>query len=218
MELNGGFSTLLVIASGICWSIVYIESVRRGFKEKTYCMPLFALGLNIVWEGMYAYIDLAIHHSTVQGIANACWFILDIFILITWFRFGKEEFKTETEQKWFIPWTILALATCIVVQVLFVVEFGDVEGEKYSAYLQNIIMSIAFLYMLNDRRSSRGQSMVIAVCKWIGTLTPTIFGAMEGNNFILVTGIICFIFDLIYIIALHKVQKDEAAGTVKTAA
>ena len=44
--------------------------------------------------------------------------------------------------------------------------------------------------------------MTIAVCKCIGTLTPTIYDTLEGNWFILVTGIICFVFDVIYIFAL----------------
>lgn len=49
--------------------------------------------------------------------------------------------------------------------------------------------------------------MTIAVCKCIGTLTPTIYGTLEGNWFILVTGIICFVFDVIYILALTAVSK-----------
>lgn len=201
---------LLIIASGVCWSIVYIASIRTGFKQKTYCMPLFALGLNIVWEGMYAFIDLFVRNSFgAQAIANTCWFLLDIFILVTWFKFGKEEFKSETEKKWFIPWTLIVLLSCIALQVLFAAEFGIAEGEKYSAYIQNVAMSVAYLYMLNRRRSSKGQNMTIAICKCIGTLTPTIYGTMEGNMFILVTGGICFVLDLLYIYFLHDVQKKE---------
>lgn len=49
--------------------------------------------------------------------------------------------------------------------------------------------------------------MTIAVCKCIGTLTPTIYGTPEGNWFIPVTGIICFVFDVIYIFALTAVSK-----------
>ena len=117
--MNNIIANLLVIASGICWSIVYIASIRTGFKQKTYCMPLFALGLNIVWEGMYAYIDLFLHGSVVQGVANTCWFLLDIVILVTWFKFAKEEFEGETAKKWFIPWTLIVLASCIALQALF---------------------------------------------------------------------------------------------------
>ena len=45
---------VLVGISGICWTIVYIELIRNGFKDKACGMPLFALGLNIVWEFLYS--------------------------------------------------------------------------------------------------------------------------------------------------------------------
>lgn len=201
---------VLIVISGICWSAVYIDSIRTGFKQKTYCMPLFALGLNIAWEGIYAYTDLFIRKEIgAQALANTIWFLLDIFIIITFIKFGKKEIQSEERRKWFIPWTVLVFASCLVIQILFIAEFGDVEGEKYSAYLQNITMSVAYLYMLDRRESSKGQTMIIAVCKCIGTLTPTILGTMEGNKFILVTGIICFIFDVLYIYFLYSVKQKE---------
>lgn len=201
---------LLIVASGVCWSLVYVDSIRTGFKQKTYCMPLFALGLNIAWEGIYAYTDLFVRATvSAQAIANTVWFLLDIFIVITYFKYGREEARGELGKKSFIPWPVLVLACCIVLQLLFIAEFGDVAGEKYSAYLQNIAMSVAYLYMLNRRKSSRGQTMTIAVSKCIGTLTPTIYGTIEGNRFILVTGVICFVFDVIYIFCLHGVKKKE---------
>ena len=209
--------TICIVISGICWSTVYVDSIRTGFKQKTYCMPLFALGLNIAWEAIYAYTDLFIRKEIgAQAIANTAWFLLDIFLVITWFKYGKEEMNGELGKKCFIPWTILVLVSCFVLQILFIVEFGDVEGEKYSAFLQNIAMSITYLYMLNSRKSSKGQTMTIAICKCIGTLTPTIYGTLEGNIFILVTGIICFIFDIVYIFFLYKtIQKEKETFTEK---
>jgi hypothetical protein len=41
----------LTVLIGIAWMIVYIDSIRVGFKQKTYAMPIAALGLNIAWEG-----------------------------------------------------------------------------------------------------------------------------------------------------------------------
>ena len=202
-----GFITLLIVTSGICWSIVYIESIRIGFQQKTYAMPLFALGLNIVWEGLYAFTDIFIRQSIgAQAIANACWFVLDCVIVYTYFKFGKSECRTETERRFFVPWSLLAFAACLVLQLLFYYWFGNVEGEKYAAYLQNVAMSLLYLSMLKERKSDKGQSMIIAVCKCIGTLTPTIFGTIEGNWFITVTGIICFVYDVIYIVALNQVK------------
>lgn len=208
---------ILIAISGICWSIVYIDSIRIGFKQKTYCMPLFALGLNIAWEGIYAYTDLFIRNNIgVQAIANTIWFLLDFFIVVTFIKFGKDELESELEKKWFIPWTLLVMVCCFIIQILFIVEFGNIEGEKYSAYLQNIAMSIAYIYMLNRRKSSKGQTITIAVCKCIGTVTPTIYGALEGNIFIVVTGIICFIFDIIYIYFLSQVKQKEKYALLTT--
>ncbi|MGM9538798.1 MAG: hypothetical protein ACI3VN_10755 [Candidatus Onthomonas sp.] len=201
---------LLIAASGICWSVVYIDSIRIGFREKTYAMPLFALGLNIAWEGIYAYTDLFVRHEIgAQAIANTCWFLLDILIVVTYFKYAGRECRTEMERKLLIPWSVLVLVICFVLQLLFLYTFGDVEGEKYSAYLQNVAMSAAFLYFLRGRGSSRGQSMTIAVCKCIGTLTPTIYGTIEGNCFITVTGLICLVLDLLYIGSLRYTQKRE---------
>lgn len=200
--------TLLIVASGICWSVVYVDSIRIGFKQKTYAMPLFALGLNIVWEGLYAFTDLFIRRSIgAQAIANAAWFVLDCVIVYTYFKFGRKECRTETERKLFVPWSVLAFTICLVLQLLFYFWFGSVDGEKYAAYLQNVAMSALYLSMLRERGNDKGQTMTIAVCKCIGTLTPTIYGTLEGNWFITVTGIICFVLDVIYIVALKKVKK-----------
>ena len=49
---------LLTVLSGVAWTIVYIDSIRVGFKPKTYAMPIAALGMNIAWEWTYAVRDL----------------------------------------------------------------------------------------------------------------------------------------------------------------
>jgi hypothetical protein len=40
----------LTLVSGIAWTLVYIDAIRVGFKDKSYAMPLFALALNLGWE------------------------------------------------------------------------------------------------------------------------------------------------------------------------
>mgnify|MGYP006962825755 FL=1 len=109
------------------------------------------------------------------------------------------------EKKCQVSFGTLALVICVGLQVLFIVEFGDHKAEIYSAYLQNIAMSIAYLYLLNRRRSSKGQTRLIAICKWIATL----IGVIERNRFIAATGIICFVLDGLYFFCLSYVQKNE---------
>lgn len=88
-------------------------------------------------------------------------------------------------------------------------------GARYSAFLQNLLMSVLFINMLVQRKSSEGQSMLIAVGKWLGTLAPTILfgllgtGGVKPSSLILALGIFCSIFDLIYIWLLAKVRAIE---------
>ena len=61
-------------------------------------------------------------------------------------------------------------------------------------------MSVLFIAMLVARGGTRGQTLTIAVAKWIGTLAPTIvFGVIQGSPFIVGVGVLCSVFDLVYI-------------------
>ena len=51
--------SFLGVLSGLAWTVVYIECVRVGLRDRTYAMPLAALGLNIAWESTYAVHGLA---------------------------------------------------------------------------------------------------------------------------------------------------------------
>jgi hypothetical protein len=82
--------------SGLCWTIVYIDCIRLGIQQKTYAMPFWALALNIAWEGVYSVIGIRYMMQAqvlaLQPIINLIWFVLDIGIVYTYFRFGKNTF------------------------------------------------------------------------------------------------------------------------------
>jgi hypothetical protein len=105
----------------------------------------------------------------------------------------------------------------LAVEYSFIREFGVAKGAGYSAFLQNLLMSILFIAMLARRRSGEGQSLLIAVSKWIGTLAPTILygvlgegGFPRGSWLILVAGIFCSVFDLIYVGLIAKTKPKPA--------
>lgn len=201
----------LTLVSAIAWSVVYIACIRTGFREKTYCMPLFALGLNFAWEVMYSVNECVTGMFSVQTVANIVWACLDALIVYTYFKYGREYFP-DTAKQYFVPFSILAFATCVILQAAYLFEFQGIAAAQYSAFVQNAAMSVLFLVMLYRRGSTRGQSMTIAVAKWLGTLAPTILmGVLQGPNiYIILTGIVCSVFDIIYIIQLYQWKKREA--------
>lgn len=80
----------------------------------------------------------------------------------------------------------------------------------YSAFAQNAAMSAMFIDQLLRRPDIKAQSQSIAAAKWLGTLAPTIYGQLNDNpleNYILITGIVCCVFDLLYIALLRQRQR-----------
>jgi hypothetical protein len=196
----------LTLISGLAWTIVYVASIRVGFRERTYAMPFGALALNLAWEFIYT-VDGFTRAIGPQSWVNLVWAGLDVVILVTYLRFGGDDLPAFVSRPLFRAWVVGALAIAFAVQGLFVYEFGLSSGHaaEYSAFLQNLLMSLLFIQLYVWRRGPRGQSLVIAVAKWLGTLAPTIlFGVVYGSRFTLGIGVLCSIVDLAYIALLVR--------------
>jgi hypothetical protein len=203
---------ILTVVSGICWTVVYIEGIRVGFRDRSYAIPFYALALNFAWELLHTVFGFRTGVS-LQTIINTVWFTFDVGILYTYFRYGRKYFPRNLPSSWFTGWSILGLLMALGVEYAFIREFGVAVGAGYSAFLQNLLMSVLFINMLVKRGSREGQSLTIAVNKWIGTLAPTILfgivgdgGFPKGSFLILVLGIFCSIFDLTYVRLLFRMK------------
>ncbi|MEY9964973.1 hypothetical protein ABIA33_003015 [Streptacidiphilus sp. MAP12-16] len=207
----------LTAVSGIAWTIVYISAIRIGFRDRTYAIPMAALGLNFAWESTYAVHDL-LGGLSPQGVVNLAWALADLVIVYTFFAFGRAEFPRFVSRPLFTAWGVLLFVTSYAVQWLFIAQFGTNEGARYSAFLQNLLMSVLFIAMLIARRSLRGQTLTIAVAKWLGTLAPTILiGVLDHSAFVLGIGVLCSVFDLLYIgLVLWAKTHPDALATAAT--
>ena len=207
----------LTVLSGIGWILVYEECIRIGLKQKTYAMPLFALGLNFAWEFLYSVVDIVyeahgplVGMNIVQEVVNIFWCCLDVVILYTYLKNGKKEWPGSINSKYFVPWTLLVLVCSFALQIVFMVEFGFTMASQYSAFLQNVIMSVLFIHLFAKRGGDFGQSLLLAVAKWIGTLAPTILmGVITYNPVVLVCGIFCTVFDVVYSALLVNERKKK---------
>jgi hypothetical protein len=205
--------------SGLAWTIVYIEAIRIGFRHRTYAIPMAALGLNIAWESTYAVHDM-MGSMSLQGWVNLVWALADVVIVYTFFAFGRAEFPRWVTRPMFAVWGVLLFGASYAVQWLFLAEFGAQDAARYSAFLQNLLMSGLFVAMLVARRGLRGQTLTIAVAKWLGTLAPTLaIGVLKDSPFILGIGILCSVFDLAYVglVVWVKAHPEALAETAAPA-
>ena len=141
--------TLLVAVSGLAWTIVYVDAIRIGFRQRTYAMPIAALGLNFAWETTYAVRDLTTALS-LQGVINTVWALADLAIVYTFFAFGRNEFPSSVTRRMLAAWGVLVFGASYAVQWLFIAEF-DHNAARNSAFLQNLLMSGLFIAMFVAR-------------------------------------------------------------------
>lgn len=189
----------LTVLSGVAWTVVYVDAIRVGLRARTYAMPVAALALNITWEAIYSVHGVTTGPSA-QSVIDVVWTVADVAIVTTFLRFGRRELPGFVSRAMFVAWAAGVFLAAFVVQLVFVGEFGWDNGSGYAAFLQNLLMSGLFIAMFVGRRGARGQTLVIAVGKWIGTLAPTIaFGVLGHSTFVLGVGLLCSMFDLAYI-------------------
>jgi hypothetical protein len=206
----------LLLMMGMGWTIAYIAVIYKGFKEKTYGIPMFAIFFNLSWEiiyGLFVPYIYGISSYLVESM-TIIWLLCDILIFYTLIKYGKKHFPKNVDARWFIPAVVLGLATAFLFVLLMFLAFYDHTGiyGMMIAYMVNLIMSILFINMLISRGTAEGQSMVIAVSKFIGSFAPALSVILFYpwvNNVLLVIylGLACSVFDIIYIILLRDTMR-----------
>lgn len=211
--------------SGLAWTVVYIALVYRGFKDKSYGMPLVPLALNFAWEFVFSVIYPPSGTGVAGIVVNAIWMICDIGIIATYLLYGYKYFYGRygiSKPVWLI-YSLAAFAVAFGIMLTggpFFGQFGGYfmndtfHGAIFIAYIQNLIISVCFLLMIWERRSSEGQSMTIGIFKCVGTgLTVGVyylFTLHKGQAHLMniIIGF-TFILDIIYIGTIYKQLRLE---------
>lgn len=206
-------SSLFIALCGLGWIVAYIEALRVGFRDKSYGIPFLTLALNFTWEAYYTYQGYLVFGSHVSTYVNCIWVLIDIGILYTYFKYANQEVKAEKNT--FYIQAILFLTGCFLLQHFAFLWLGIVNGALYVGYFINFLMSFLFVRMYLRRPDLKGQSLLIAIPKCIGTFSTTILFGIIGSKTaggvheaILYIGLIIFVTDLIYIYLLAKRMKS----------
>ena len=199
--------------------MTYIIIIYKSFKDKTCGMPLFALALNLAWEFTFSFIYPP-ENLLMARIMFILWLILDLIILYTFFKYGYEnlKYKNLITKKELSIFAILDILFSIIFIILFVndisilYENSIVQASGFIANLQNLIMSILFVNMILNRGNTLGQSIFIAIFKWIGTLAIAILkfsNMLPSTNTELLIIILIQVFDIIYIHLIYKISNRK---------
>jgi hypothetical protein len=219
------------IVGAIFWFFAYIFIIRRDNLDKSCGMPFAALCANISWEIIFSFVYpetacgtadplKALTYSPLsrgispgalgQEIVNIIWFVLDVFIVITYLRFGRRDFTPLVPQRLFIPSFVAVFAMSMIIVGTSVVALNDCIG-LYSAFGMNLLMSVLFPIVLLQRASVRSQSFYIALFKMLGTLGFSLhfFSLNPNDAFMNSQYILIFLFDLLYTVMIYQACKRE---------
>ena len=196
--------TETMMIGGLFWSATYILIIRRGFKDKTFGMPMAALCANISWEAIFAFIT---PHGAPQLYVNYIWFGLDAVIVMQFLKYGKKEFPNISGGQFY---AVFALGLSVAVPMILAInyEMDDSVG-AYAAFGQNLMMSVLFVTMIINRKRIEGQSFYIALFKMIGTgLSSLAFYQFRPDTqdsvLLPLLFVSIFVFDLIYTVAIYR--------------
>ena len=202
--MNSTLALILQLGCALFWVLAYILIILRSFKDKSYGMPLVALCANISWEFIFSFI---LPLPAPQRYIVILWFGLDLIILLQFLLFGKSNFIEGFYKKIFYPLFLLTLISSFLTILLITQEFKDYIG-MYTAFGQNLLMSVLFINLLVRRNSTEGQSIAIAISKLIGTLFAAIlFYLYQRSALIIFFSMLTLFFDLAYIIILYNAKK-----------
>ena len=200
------------MVGGAFWSATYLLIIRRGFKDKTYGMPMAALCANISWEAIFAFVT---PHDPPQLYVNYIWFSLDVVIVWQFLKFGRREFPTLTKWQFF---SMFGLGLTVAVPMILAVnnELQDDIG-AYAAFGQNLMMSVLFVTMIINRKGLEGQSFYVGLFKMIGTGLSSLAFYMyrpiaQDSNLLQFLFVAIFVFDLIYTIGIYKKCKNQGVS------
>ncbi|WP_207430198.1 hypothetical protein [Sabulibacter ruber] len=213
VHLDATLSSFLMVGSGVFWTLTYLLILRRGYKDNIYGMPMVALCANLSWEFIFSFVY---PHPQPQLSIDYLWLLFDVGILVQYLRYGRKEFPEHLPKNLFLLTFLFTLVYCACMIAAMAHEFEDYIG-IYAAFAQNLMMSVLFVRMFLKRNSVAGQSIYIALSKWIGTIFPSVlFYLYFPKSYLLILlylGI--FTLDLVYFFLLYSKAKAEGINPWK---
>jgi hypothetical protein len=212
------------VLSGLAWAVAYFGIAYRGFRDRSFGMPLIPLALNLAWEFLHAVV-FPQGTSGVELVVSYVWLVMDVIIATTFIRFGFRHYRdafglTRTGFFSTTAFTFVAAFLIMGTGLPFFAQFREffgnslVQSAYFIAYLQNLVMSAAFIVMLWLRRTSEGQSLWIAVSKMLGTAPTvgivylTVYHPADWYFMAAIIGV-TFVLDVAYCVMIHRRLRQE---------
>lgn len=193
---------------GVAWIATYVMAVRRGYLEKVVAVPWLAVCTNVSWEFIYAFV---FHIRPITDVINVMFTVIDAILLVQVFKYGHRDAKSLSRNGFY--WSAGGMVVfALAAHAASAWDFADRGG--YNGWATTLFTSVMFVAMLNQRKSTAGQTMYIALVKMIGTLAATVgFASLYPTRTLMwVFYLTMTIFDVLYVFLLYRQFKAEGVS------
>jgi hypothetical protein len=188
------------------WTLTYLLAIRQAVLDGRVGIPAHLVAVNFAWEFTLTFI---LEQTPTQRQINFLWLIFNAVLLYQAFRFGRNDYPRMSPRAF--RWSMTGVAVWAALAVLAGAnEFHDTDG-MYTGMIIQVPLSAAFILMLNRRGSSVGQSMYLAVAKFVGSLAAglTAFLVYPAHYLFLVLVPTFVVLDVVYLVRLRRVMRAE---------
>jgi ribose/xylose/arabinose/galactoside ABC-type transport system permease subunit len=187
----------------LAWAPAYVAVVIIAFRHQRLEIPIIAATSNVTWEFLWGFVFTQDMGPGLQFVyRGAC--IMDLFILFNVFRYGAKQTNSPLLRQYHVPLVLVQLVGWGFFFWSLRDSGYDLPLGSVSAYLDNIVMSSLYLWLLLSRPDPRDLSLTVALSKGIGTGMVTVFVFMRypDNSFVRTLAVMVGLLDLTYIISL----------------
>ncbi len=196
------------------WALAYFVIIRNALKYKFVEMPAIAGAANIAWEFVWSFL-LSTNMGKLAEYTYKIWFLTDIVIFILIWRWGDKQGWAPSMRRHF---RLLFVVSILFLGLYFRAYHTAGRVDHYigcvTAYADNVVISVVYLFQLARLRDVRGMSPLVSWMKMVGTGLNTIFMMLvfPTDPFVYGMGITLWTLDMLYIFWLRQRRAAQAAG------
>ena len=200
---------IMFFIGSVLWLVCYADVLIGVVRNKVLHIPIAAVLLNFGWE-IAASLFFVPDMGKLIVIAYCAWMFFDLFIFLSLFKYGFKQVQVPYFRKHLPFFLILGIVISFFSQLTFMLDY-DIPMAPISGYIINLIMSVAFLYLLYI--PNYPNSKVAAWSKFLGTgiISVMFYTKYPQDYFLLSMYISVAIFDILYIYHLMR-RKSEISS------
>ena len=200
------------LTGAILWVVAYLKTLGVIKKSKFVEIPLLAVCANFCWEFLWSWVFMT-DMGLVYVWGYRIWFFLDVFIVISLFRYGYKQIRIPAMVKWSTVIIIAGLASWGYMLFFYIQQFDFPMSHMgaFSGYILNVFMSALYIPTLLGLRDQFPFSRLVAWSKGVGTFLITIFMFLKFPEypFLISMTVVTTLLDATYI-TLFEIGRKQA--------